>query len=589
MLWVFLAKLKLENWRKFKKKNDGSEGLQVEFSRGLNLLVGENDSGKTAIIDAIKTTLGTNSSEKIWLTEDDFSDGTKNLRIDLYFQNLTEKEETYFFEWLTLPMKVGETSSLHVCLEAEIYNDINNYSRIRKTIKCGPDGSEKSIDDTIRQLLSVTYLKPLRDAQNELNAGNRSRISQIIQGLTEFSGNSGKKEQLVNEFQEAFQRVNEALKGPVIDRVKQATDIFFDDTSSKTPIIGNKKMGFQEILRKLQLKFDEISTGLGSSNLLFMALELILFEQEKIGLNLALVEEIEAHIHPQAQLRVMKYFEEFANTDENDAQYIFTTHSPILASSMPLESMIMVYNNNSYSMKKGKTKLEGEDYEFLERFLDATKANLFFSKGVIIVEGDAENIFLPTFADVIGFPLHKYGVSIVNVGNLAFKRYSRIFLRNGTENMNFPVSILTDLDSRSSDTIEEKAKRIENKKKNLSDSVEKTRVFLSKPWTFENVLLQSCLRDVLEDTILELKYSNEKNRKEHKDEWKKIENDAERADVAYKFMVDKKISKSIVAQKMAKYMNDNKEELNKLISADEKLSYLVDMIKHASGIKEDNT
>ena len=70
-----------------------------------------------------------------------------------------------------------------------------------------------------------------------------------------------------------------------------------------------------------------------------------------------------------------------------------------------------------------------EIINILERFLDSTKANLFFAKGVIFVEGDAENILMPVIAKIIGMPLEKYGVSIVNVGSLAFLRYANIFKR----------------------------------------------------------------------------------------------------------------------------------------------------------------
>lgn len=54
---MFLSKVELSNWRRFSKKSDEEPGLTVEFSKGLNVLVGENDSGKTAIIDAIKVSL----------------------------------------------------------------------------------------------------------------------------------------------------------------------------------------------------------------------------------------------------------------------------------------------------------------------------------------------------------------------------------------------------------------------------------------------------------------------------------------------------------------------------------------------------
>ena len=78
-------------------------------------------------------------------------------------------------------------------------------------------------------------------------------------------------------------------------------------------------------------------------------------------------------------------------------------------------------------------------YRFLERFLEATRANLFFAKGVILVEGDAENLLRPTIAYIIGRPFHRYGVSIVNVGSTAYKRYADIFKRK--DNADFGVAL----------------------------------------------------------------------------------------------------------------------------------------------------
>ena len=65
----------------------------------------------------------------------------------------------------------------------------------------------------------------------------------------------------------------------------------------------------------------------------------------------------------------------------------------------------------------------------MQRFLDATKSNLFFARGIIMVERDAENLLIPVLAEILGYPLEKHGVSIVNVGSTAFLRYSRIFVR----------------------------------------------------------------------------------------------------------------------------------------------------------------
>ena len=83
---------------------------------------------------------------------------------------------------------------------------------------------------------------------------------------------------------------------------------------------------------------------------------------------------------------------------------------------------------------------------------------------MIFVEGDAENILIPTIAEIIGMPLYKYGVSIVNVGNVAFLRYSNIFVRKNREGtIGIPTSIITDLDVRPIQYYMDKCEKEEDK------------------------------------------------------------------------------------------------------------------------------
>jgi putative ATP-dependent endonuclease of OLD family len=95
--------------------------------------------------------------------------------------------------------------------------------------------------------------------------------------------------------------------------------------------------------------------------------------------------------------------------------------------------------------------LSESDYGFLQRFLDVTKANLFFARGVMIVEGDAENILLPTLATILGRGFTENGVSIVNVGGVGLSRYARIFRRkdskeNAPKSLDIPIACVTDMD-----------------------------------------------------------------------------------------------------------------------------------------------
>ena len=107
---------------------------------------------------------------------------------------------------------------------------------------------------------------------------------------------------------------------------------------------------------------------------------------------------------------------------------------------------LLIVRNDSPPLGKGHTKLSDDDYSFLRRFLDATKANLFFARGLVVVEGDAENILLPALAKKIDKSFGKHGVSIVNVGHRGLFRYSRILQRADNTLMPVPVALMPDRD-----------------------------------------------------------------------------------------------------------------------------------------------
>ena len=129
-------------------------------------------------------------------------------------------------------------------------------------------------------------------------------------------------------------------------------------------------------------------------------------------------------------------------------QVLLSTHSPNLASKIPLANLVLLEGRRAFSLANDQTLLETGDYRFLERFLDVTKANLFFAHGVLIVEGYAEAILLPALAKLIGKDLTEHGVSIVNVGGKGLRRFSRIFQRKaqGAPKIGVPVACLADFD-----------------------------------------------------------------------------------------------------------------------------------------------
>lgn len=468
---MYLSKVILKNFRKFKY-------LEVPFKDGLNVLIGENDSGKTTIIDAIRIALGTQSNEYYKLEERDFNDRNEELIIecDFKFREREENKASHFVEWITFDE--NQNPVLKIKIKAVIEKN-----RIKRKILAGEEGVESNFD--LLDDLRVTYLKPLRDADNELIAKRNSRLSQILRNHSLFLDKE-KNHPFIEKVKKFNDSVNEYFEKEgknIIEIINRHLDDFLGkerkgDYNTSINITENDLIS---ILNSLNLKVSENKVGLGTLNQLYMALELLLFssEIENNILNLCLIEEIEAHLHPQAQLRTIKHLQDEINEDK---QLILTTHSVTLASSIKLENLILCKNDKVYPLGSEYTKLSKEDYKFLEIFLDLTKSNLFFAKGVIFVEGDAENVLVPAIAEIIGKPLYKYGVSVVNLGSLAFPRYSKIFLRKDeSETLDIPVAIITDLDVKEKsktqgfvlkkEVIEKLNKIIEenDKNKNLND------------------------------------------------------------------------------------------------------------------------
>ncbi|MGI2137409.1 ATP-dependent nuclease [Shewanella baltica] len=462
---MYLKELQLTNFRKF-------ESLKVNFKKGLNVLVGENDSGKTAIIDAIRYILNTKSFETIRFEPRDFYKPTKTTddnpqpeRADTFtiaaiFSDFSADEAAKFIEWGYFN-EVKEFELRLFLKTKRLDND-----RITWDIKAGPQGAESQMDGDAKALLQVTYLKPLRDAEAEMTPGYRSRLAQILQSHNSFKkvkGTDGQyeKHELENIIEKANEEISEFLDGVktkstdhnspnILESINSYIEDFrqIDDQREASVKIADPEL--HKILKTLGLELEENSSGLGTLNKLFMAAELLHLETDPFdALQLCLIEELEAHLHPQAQLRVINALKGISSKNGN--QFILTTHSTTIGASISLENLILCRGQNVYPMWQGQTKLAIGDYKFLQRFLDSTKANMFFARGVIMVEGDAENILIPTIAELIGKPLHKYGVSIVNVGSTAFLRYSKIFQRKnlheqGLSELDLPVSVITDLD-----------------------------------------------------------------------------------------------------------------------------------------------
>ncbi|MCK5055235.1 MAG: AAA family ATPase [Candidatus Aminicenantes bacterium] len=636
---MYLSELKLWNFRLFGSGNDNlnleKPDLELCFSEGLNVLIGENDSGKSAIIDAIKLVLKTHSYEWIKITEEDFNKDTLRFRIELKFNGLSDEESKNFTEWLGWKSE-GEKAKTFLRL---IYDVKRNNERIFPAdVRAGIDDEGYQLTAEAKDYLKATYLKPLRDAKSELIPKKNSRLSQILKEHEAFRGKE-KGHYLLKIFRDFNDSIEKYFNGKddrddasldhdqkgkeLKDEIDGYIQLLYDETKeSKFEVVGGE---LKNILEKLELLIkDEINPGLGTLNRLFISTELLHLEKKNWhGVRLGLIEELEAHLHPQAQMRVIESLQKRKNI-----QLILTTHSPNLGSKVKLENLIICEkeNRNVFPMGNIYTRLEGPDYKFLERFLDVTKANLFFAKGVILVEGWAEELIIPVLAKKIGIYLTQKGVSIINVGSTALLRFAKIFQRKKEPHMNIPVAVITDLDLKPEEyDVFKKIKKHKTKRKNLcitgytKDEIDRYKkkkkydcedcksvvTFISEYWTLEYCIALSenlrkgfykavlrALMEQKEDKGVERLENYQQaidNIDNHFDNWSESrENIA--LNIYLQILGEKKvlnlskgkISKAIIAQHFAEILKEDNQEIM-VSESDEAIKYLIDAIKYAAG------
>jgi putative ATP-dependent endonuclease of OLD family len=599
---MYVSTLKLWNFRKYggPEFDLGLPHLTVPFNKGMNILIGENDSGKSAIIDAIKLVLKTHAYEWIKVEESDFySNGNQIspiLRIEIEFSGITNEEAANFTEWCGTQdevMNVEEREEvfrrpkLHLIYQVE-YKD----GRILPAdVKAGMDGIGNTLTAEAKDYLKCTYLKALRDADNELAAKKNSRLSQILKEHKEFKE---RQENGLHEFEELFEGTSEQIREKFRDEeqgyhtnIKKVVDDFIGSFigDNSESIFDFGPTGITNILEKMSLGIiDAKNLGLGTMNRLFMAAELLhLRKSDWNGLKLCMVEELEAHLHPQAQLKIINRLKK-----EVGIQYILTSHSPNITSQADLREIIICKNNNVFPLGEGNTKLDRKDYKYLERFLDVTKSNLFFSKGNIIVEGWSEEILLPTLANRLEMDLTKKEISIINVASTAYLHFAKIFLRQGEQKMHVPVAIITDLDNRPNEfgvfkSFFRENKAFKNRLCNINVLKREMRLTdvklnIAIEWTLEWCLYKSCLSDLFKTAVAQVHSNTEEFKKE---------GDAFKTSFEGKFITKlskgtgtSPIDKVAVMNVFAELLENDETVTGGQIAEDHYLSYLVSAIKH---------
>ena len=503
---MYISNIKIRNFRAIKN-------LDLNLNKGLNVLIGENNSGKTGIIDALRLVLEeSNYPKETYWNESDFRidsdyDTIKPIEIDIRFE-ITDYLECAWFSELHYVEIVNDKPNHYLDLHCKVELVENKSRRKFKRKIWGGKDEENKVSYEVLGALNYIYLSPLRDVNKDFKLNRYNLLAKLFTNILldedeekdklmkkELSGkieDKFKAEEWVNLINKGKNSINSHLKGMG----------FLDDFNEVD--IKFSSFEFEDLVSKLILQipidkdtnFDLNQNGLGYNNLIYVATifgDIIernnYFEEDY---NLLLIEEPEAHLHPQLENTFFNYLNKLDKKD--DFQIIVSSHSPVITAKTKLKNVIILQNEEGsiVSTVIKDIPLEDENVRFLEKFLDVTKSQFFFSKGVILVEGITEALLLSTFSKIMDiqsgndnkiYDLEKNGIEVIVTGT-SFSHYAKLFTDDDkNKRLNFRGSIITDCDSNKRNGKGRVKNLLDLKKNNLN-------VFYTK-YTFECDLFDS--------------------------------------------------------------------------------------------------
>ncbi|GAB5390155.1 MAG: hypothetical protein Alpg2KO_31230 [Alphaproteobacteria bacterium] len=303
----------------------------------------------------------------------------------------------------------------------------------------------------------VVNLPALRDVEADLRQPRHSPLIRLIEA---FDVSDDEQGALVSILTDANAQIEAST---TIAEIASAIDSSFKTVSGPAfemgATLGLSAATFQAIIRNLKIllsdhvlhSFEPSRNGLGMNNVLYIAI-LIEYLKRRIAKattagQLILIEEPEAHLHPQLQASLLIALEKIK------VQVILSSHSTQVTSQAPFNTFISLTRRADASIAAStlsKTPtLSNDDIADLERYLDATKSNLLFARKVMLVEGPAELFLISALVEaVLEINLEREGISVTSIYGVHFEVYAKLFCAGGLEKK---CAIVADADLKPSD------------------------------------------------------------------------------------------------------------------------------------------
>lgn len=403
-----IEKIKIQNFGRFRE-------FSIEFDKTLNLLIGDNEAGKSTILSAIDFVLSGSRSK------------VENHGIDHLFN--TEVIE----EFLASDKKYEDLPTLYV----ELY--LNDQSNIDLDGKYNSEGipshgilllcePREDLGKEIKDILSQPddnfpfeyYSINFKTFSGDSYTGYRRFMQHLLLDNTQINNEYATKSYVrtlyhnsikdaeKNKHQNEYRKHKENFRTEVLNELNdRITDYSFSvRTNSKANLESDLtiKEGNIEIENK------------GKGRQCFIKTDFALQKNEN-ELDIILLEEPENHLSHINMKKLIRRINESENK-----QLLIATHSNLISTRLDLRKAIMLNSNSSKPVPL--SSLSEDTAKFFMKAPDNNILEYILSNKVILVEGDAEFILMEAFyKKVTNESLEESNVHIISVGGTSFKRY----------------------------------------------------------------------------------------------------------------------------------------------------------------------